>query len=317
MSEPSKAGHALASGWAATVRWPADILTAWGVSVAVSIPLALAMRSILSDSIGSSEAGQRLLSGWDGAWFRSFEAQATGLSSSFEPGVVGIGAVFRGLDAMVTVSLGNLGPAVLAAAVVYAGLWVLLSGGLIRRYLSPADPPGLLTAGVGELARLIPLAAIALSAHMAVLLLVFPSLSAFVERATIDVIDERIVIAWLAGKYALLWLLLGLIGLVHDYAKIAMVAETDRGVLGAIVAAAGLVRRRLTTVLAVAAGLLSGFLVVVAVYWVIAPGAEQANAFKILVAFGIGQASIAARIGVRCWGHAARVAVWRDEVGVR
>ena len=67
--------------------------------------------------------------------------------------------------------------------------------------------------------------------------------------------------------------------------------------------------KHLGLVSAVAFAGLAVFVAVVLAYWVVAATTADTNAFKMLVAFGIGQASIVARIGVRAWGHAARTSL--------
>jgi len=303
------AGAALARGWALVCRFPGDLLTVWVASLLLALPLGAVMRSALESSLGHSEAAARMVAGWDGLWFKTFKAQASGIEASFEPGIVGIGAVLEGLDAMITGALGSLDGAVLTAGVAYAALWVLMSGGLIARYRASEDPPTLLRAGVQHFGRLVPLALLAGLAHLAIWLVLFPTLHGMVERATLDVIDERVAFAYALAKYGAVWSLAGLVAIVHGYAKVARVNDPECSVSGAFQRALSLVRRRLASVLAVALAGLLAFVGVVLVYWLVAAGTDDTNPFKIFVAFGIGQASIVARIGVRAWGHAARTSL--------
>lgn len=303
------AGAALSRGLGLVRRFWGDLLTIWVASLLLALPLAAVMKSALESSLGRSEAGARMVAGWDGLWFRTFEAQATGVEKSFEPGIVGIGAVLKGLDAMITGALGNLDSAVLTAGVAYAALWVLVSGGLIARYRDPDDAPSLLRAGVEHFGRLVPLALLAGLAHLVIWLGLFPTLHAMVEQATQDVIDERIAFAWALAKYGVLWSLAGLVEIVHGYAKVARVADPSASLSTAFHRALSLVWRRLAAVLAIALAGVLAFVAVVLVYWLVAAGTDDTNPFKIFMAFGIGQASIVARIGVRAWGHAARTSL--------
>lgn len=288
-------------------RRPGDIAIAWAASFALALPLALGLRASLVDSLGHSEAGERMLHGWDGLWFRTFSAQATGLEKSFEPGVVGIGGLLSGLDALVTGTLGGLPGAVLAAGLAYMLLWLLLSAGMIARAARPHDAPGLLRAGAASVLRLVPLSLLSLLAYGATLLLLLPFLNRFVEVATADVIDERVAFVYAVAKFGALWLVLGAIGVVVDYAKVLLVVDSRCGTMTAVSGALSWIRRRPLAVGTIGVGILGSFVAVVGVYWVIAPGVVQINPFQILMAFLVGQASIAARIGIRAWGHAARV----------
>lgn len=308
-----KAGAALTRGLSLVRRFPGDLLTIWIASILFALPLAVVMWGALEGSLGHSEAGARMVAGWDGLWFRSWEAQAAGVEKSFEPGIVGIGALLKGLDAMITGMLSRLDGAVLGAGMAYAGLWVVISGGLIARYLDPEDPPSLLFAGVHHFGRLLPLALVAGLAHVVIWLGVFPALHRMVEQATVDVIDERIAFAYALIKYGTVWTLAGLVEIVHGYAKVARVADPERSLSAAFSVALSLVWRRFGAVLWVAVAGLLAFVGVVLVYWLVAAGTDDTNPFKIFVAFGIGQASILARIGVRAWGHAARTSLMRAD----
>ncbi|MBL4688066.1 MAG: hypothetical protein JKY37_25985 [Nannocystaceae bacterium] len=308
-------GSALVQGLSAVSGRLGDIAVIWLASLLLALPLALSLQASISQSLGHSEAGTRMLTGWDGLWFRSWEAQATGLQQSFKPAVVGIGAVFEGLDAMVTGALGSLPAAVLAAAGAYVLLWVLLSGGLIARYASPSQPPHLLRAGAEHFLRLLPLAGLAIAAYAFIFAVVLPMLTGIEQAALLDVNDERVAVAYAATKYGVVWLAVWSVGLVHDYAKVMRVTDRSLGALSAIADAVALMWRRAGTVMVVALGVFGGFIVVVLVYWFIAPGVQQGNPFKILMAFAVGQVSVAARIGLRCWGHAARVAVLAEDGG--
>lgn len=303
------AAQALSSGGSRVLRRWGCITTAWAASVALALPLAFVMRAALVDALGHSEAGERMLQGWDGLWFRAWEAEASGIEGSFGPGVVGIGAVLRGLDATITGALHTLPGAVLAAAAAYVLLWVFLSGGLIANYSQATDPPGVVRGGAQHFMRLLPLAALAFAAYATIWLWVLPWLHRMTAAATLDVVDERVAFGYALAKYGSVWALFWMVGVVHDYARVARVQDPRRTVASSIAAAVGFVRARWAAVLVTALGLFVGFLVVVCAYWIVAPGADQATPMSILFAFALGQASVVARIAVRCWGHAARAAL--------
>jgi len=302
----SGARHALSVGGSRVLRRWRGIATAWAASIALALPLALVLRAALVDSLGHSEAGERMLQGWDGLWFRAFGAEASGIEGSFGPGIVGIGAVLRGLDATITGALHTLPGAVLAAGAAYVLLWVFLSGGLIANYSSGTHPPGVVRAGAQHFARLLPLASLAFAGYATVWLGLLPVLHRMTTSATLDIVDERVAFGYALAKYGCVWTTFWLLGVMHDYARVMRVPDPSLSVLGALKAALRFVRRHWVAVLSTALGLFLGFLVVVAVYWAVAPGVGQATAPAIMFAFAIGQASIVARIAVRCWGHAAR-----------
>ena len=58
-----------------------------------------------------------------------------------------------------------------------------------------------------------------------------PALGGWIRAGTIDVIDERILAAWIVAKYAVVWILVLAIRLVIDYAKTDMGKKLVRGVI--------------------------------------------------------------------------------------
>lgn len=303
--DPIDSGRATALGWKRVKNnWPA-LAAAYGLNLLLVLPLAAALRASLADSLRHREAASRLLEGWDGLWHQSFHATARGIDSSFDPGIVGIGAVFRGLDALVTGALLDAPAAVLFVALAYLLGWTLLSGGLLARF--GGDDRGLLRLCGAHAGRMTGLAVVGWLGFWAVLGWWLPWLGAWVDERCRDVIDERVVVGWLLAKYALVWLLMLAIRQWIDYAKVFAVA--GHGVPAALRRSAAMLRTRLGAVVGVVLRVGAVGLALLVVYWVVAPGAEQANPFKILVAFLISQASVVARIVVRGWGLASAQAL--------
>lgn len=284
------------------------MLSAYLLSLLLALPLAAALQSSLRDSLRHREAAERLLTGWDGLWYRSFSAQASGLESTFDAGVVGIGAVFRSLDALLRGGLLDLPLPIVIAGLLYLLGWVVLSGGLLARF--GGDDRGLWRLGIAHAPRLWWIAATGWVLSLLVLGAVLPLLSVAVERACRDVIDERVHAAWLLGKYAVVWLLMLAIRLVVDYAKVAAVAEPSRSPRWALGQGLRTVGGRARAVIGVQAILGALGLALLLAYWAIAPGADQGNPFKILIAFLISQSSVAARVVMRALTLASEHALW-------
>lgn len=305
---PRSARAAVGEGWARVrAAWP-QVLTAYVLSLLLSLPLAAALHSALRQSLAHREAAERLLQGWDGLWHASFAAQAQGLQATFDAGVVGIGAVLRSLDMLVRGALLELPSPLVVAGLLYLVGWVWLSGGLLARF--GGDRRGVITLGAVHLRRLLPVVAVGWLGWALVLGVGLPALSAWVELQCRDVIDERVHAAWLLGKYAVVWLVVLAIRWVIDYAKVAAVADPSRSTLAALREGLRVCRARAGAVIGVAVilGLVS--LGLLLFYSFLAPGADQGNPFKILVAFIISQSSVVARVVLRAWGLASEQALW-------
>lgn len=308
-SEPVTARAAVVAGWDHVRRHWASVGVAYLLSLLLALPLAAAIGMGLRQSLAHREAAERMVEGWDGLWHRSFSAQAQGLETTFDPGVVGIGAVLRSLDALVTQRLLDLPPPLVAAGLCYLAGWVLLSGGLLARFRG--DPRGVVQLGAIHSRRLLTIAAVGWLAWALVLGWLLPALGELARASTRDVIDERIVAAWILGKYAVVWILVLAIRVVIDYAKVAAVDDPARSPFAALRLALALCRRRALAVIGTVTILGAVSLGLLGAYAVVAPGTAQDNGLELLVAFAIGQASVVARVVMRAWTLASAQALWR------
>jgi len=69
-------------------RAPAILIGVWVLTLLVSVPLALALRSMLAQHLGSSLAADTAASGVNYDWMQEFSDQATGLGTTFKPTMV-------------------------------------------------------------------------------------------------------------------------------------------------------------------------------------------------------------------------------------
>lgn len=309
-SRPGPARAAVSEGWdRVRSAWP-QVLAAYGLSLLIALPLAAALQAGLRQSLQHREAAERLLAGWDGLWHASFATKAEGLEATFDPGVVGIGAVLRSLDALVRGALFDLPLPLVVAGLLYLVGWVWLSGGLLARF--GGDRRGVITLGSIHFRRLLSVAAVGWLGWALVLGTVLPMLSAWVDLRCRDVLDERVHAAWIVGKYAVVWLLVLAIRWIVDYAKVAAVDDPSRSTVAALQEGLRICRHRTTAVIGIAVLLGMVSLGMLVLYSFLAPGADQGNPFKILVAFFISQTSVVARVVMRAWALASEQALWRE-----
>src|SRR4029078_2440686 len=111
---------------------------------------------------------------------------------------------------------------------------------------------------------------------------------------TKDITVERTAFALRIGGYLVFGALLLLCNLVLDYARVRIVVEDRRSALGAMLAGGRFVRRHSWGVLGLYALNAGAFLVLIAVYALVAPGAPHSGLSMWLV-FGLGELYILAR----------------------
>ena len=124
--------HAWRDGIRRVVSAPSVLVAVWAMTTAAAIPLTLAIRGDIRESLGSSLDADAAAQGMHYEWMQEFSGQATGLATTFRPTIVGFAAVLDNLSAFAD-NIPRPG-AVAAASGVYVLAWIFLSGGVIRRY---------------------------------------------------------------------------------------------------------------------------------------------------------------------------------------
>jgi hypothetical protein len=126
---------------------------------------------------------------------------------------------------------------------------------------------------------------------------------------TRDITVERTAFLIRIGLYAAFAIPLFFFNILFDYAKIRAVVEDRRSMIGAIVASWRFIRRHPIAVWAVYKTNAVLFLIVIGIYFLIAPSAK-AN----LLAFAIGQLYIVMRVVVRLQFTASQTALFQSKL---
>ena len=113
-------------------RAPAILAGVWALTVLVSLPLALGLRGMIEQHLGSSLAADTAASGVNYDWWQEFSDQATGLGVTFKPTIIGFGAVLDNLSAFLDNEHRPI--VIVGAASAYIVLWIFFAGGIIDRY---------------------------------------------------------------------------------------------------------------------------------------------------------------------------------------
>ena len=113
--------------------------------------------------------------------------------------------------------------------------------------------------------------------------------------------------------YAIFALLLVLVNIVFDYAKVRAVVEDRRSMIGAIIAGARFVRRNAAAVASLYLLTASLFLGLLLVYAVAAPGASSTGA-GFWLGFAIGQLYLLGRLWIRLVFFASETALFQGRL---
>jgi hypothetical protein len=284
------------------------------VTLLLALPLSIALRGMLEAQFGRSLTAQHVASGADYQWWQEFLHQATGLGSTFTPSIIGFGAVLDNLDAL----LDNEPMAATIAGVTAAWLliWSFLSGGVIDRLARERKTRthGFFAAAGVHFWRFLRLGLVAFFVY----LFLFGSLHGWLfadlyEYLIRDMTSERTAMLIRLLAYLVFGMLLILVNVVFDYARIRIVVEDRRSAIGAFVAGARFVGRHPGRVAALYLLNALAFTLLLLLYALLSPGAPGARLFLWGVLL-LGQAYIVGRHYLKLVFYASQTALFQSEL---
>ncbi|MFQ5709945.1 MAG: hypothetical protein ACE5HO_21015 [bacterium] len=301
--------EATKTGFARVVRAKRYIILVYTVNLIMALILGAAISSSIQSSLKQSVAAENLRNGFDDLWYRSFKANARGLDATFDPSVVGIGAVFNGLDSFLRGNLLKGSSAVLGIGLLYLMMWTFFSAGFISVYTTEDDSPSFFQHAARFFPRFLVLAALAGVVYFLFFNFVQRWLSDAVNSLTRETIDERVHFVFTVAKYAVLMILVWGVNVLFDYSKILTVLQDHKNALTAPIRAMRVVFPHLVKTFGLYLLLGVFWSALVVIYWLVAPGAAQASWIAVLGAFVIGQLYLVSRIGTRCLFYAGQSAM--------
>jgi len=293
-------------------RAPCVLAGVFVLTFVVTLPLGLALRAMIEEHLGSSLAAGTAAAGVDTDWWSEFSSQAQGVGASFTPAIIGFGAVMGNLSTMLDNNQQT--PAVAAAGAVYVLLWVFLAGGILDRYARnrPVRAHAFFSACGVFFFRFLRLAVPALLVYWVLYAYVHAWLFGSVYPwATRDLTVERQAFAVRVLLYLVFGLLLVACHVVFDYAKIRAVVEDRRSMLVALVSAVRFIRRQPGRVAGLYALNGLAFLLVVACYALVAPGAGGSG-WSLWAGLLITHLYLLARLFLKLLSYASQTALFQS-----
>ena len=296
-------------------RAPAILIGVWALTLLVSVPLAVAMRSLLMTHLGQSLEADTAASGVNYDWMQEFSEQASGLGTTFKPTIIGFGAVLDNLSAFADATPR---PVVIAgAAAVYALLWLFVAGGIIDRFARdrPTHASGFFAAAGQLFFRFLRLAVAQWAVYAALFGALHPFLFGTVyARLTHDMTVERNAFLVRVSLYLVFGAMVAAAMMVFDYAKVRAVVEDRRSMLGAINAAIGFIRRNAGATVALFGLNVGAFVIALAAYGLVAPGAGRAG-LTMWLGLAVGQVYVLARLWIKLTFWASETALFQGRLG--
>jgi hypothetical protein len=304
-------GAAWFDGFRRVLAVPAVVVGVLGATVLTALPLAVAMRDLLADGFGRSEEAALMATSFHLDWWQEFAAGASGIGTTFGPSLIGFATTLdtwgRLLDAAPLL-------APLAAAVaVYLGAWTFLTGGILDRYARqrPTRSVGFFSACGVFFFRFLRLAVVAGAAYWFLFTTVHPYLfDTLLDPRTVELAVERDAFAWRLLMYVVFALLLAVVALVVDYAKVRAVVEDRRSMIGALFASLGFIVRHPGRVLGLYLLNTLTFLALLGLWALVAPGVGGLGA-SMWWGFALGQCYVLARLVLKLQELASQTSLFQ------
>jgi len=290
---------------------PVVVAGLFAVTLLVSLPLAYALDTMIAAHLNSSLAAESLATGTNYDWWQEFSSQATGLGTTFILTITGFAAVLNNLSTFLDNA--PLAATVVGVTTAWMVLWSFLSGGVVDRFARArrTRSHGFFGACGMHFWRLLRLGAIAW--------MVYAFLFRFVHRwifsdvyvwLTRDLMVERSSFLVRLAGYVIFGALLVACNVVFDYARIRIVVEDRRSAIAATLAGARFVRRHAAGVLGLYGLNAVAFLLLIAVYALVAPGAPRSGV-SLWVALGLGELYILGRHYLKLLFYASETAFFQ------
>ena len=261
-------------GWRRVFAAPAVIAGVFLVTLLAALPLAVSLRGALQSHLGTSLMAGEAADAINYDWWQEFGSQATGLGSTFTPSIIGFATTLDSVSGLLDKRV--LITPIAWAIGIYVVAWIFLSGGILDRYARGRriGAHGFFAASGTFFFRFLRLGIAAGIAYWFLFVYVHEWLfTKWYVNVTRDLSVEHTVFYWRLLMYLIFGGLLALTTTLFDYAKVRAVVEDRRSMIWALVAAVRFLVRNPLRIAALYATNAATFLLVVAVWALIAPGA--------------------------------------------
>jgi hypothetical protein len=282
----------------------------YALNLTLALILGAALANAIQGSLGNGFAAENLRQGFDDLWYDNFTSQARGLAASFDPSVVGFGAVLNSLDGFLRGRLFNNDTAIIGMGLLYLLFWTFCSAGFISTYAGQSGEKSFFQQSAHFFPRFVGLAVIAAILYYLIFSFVLDWLSDAVTSLTRNTIDERVAFAYTVVKYLLLLLLVWGVNMIFDYSKIHLVLRDHKNFLTAPLQAWRFVKQNLGGTIGLYLAISLVWVLLMVIYSFIAPGAGQASWLAILGVFLLGQLYLLGRIWTRCLFYSGQTALY-------
>ena len=301
-------------GWRRVLAAPAVIGGVFAVTLLAAAPLAIAVRGSIEAHLGRSLMANLAADGVNWNWWQEFTSQSSGLGATFRPAIIGFAATLDNTAGLLD-GQREIAP-ITAAIAIYLLVWTFLAGGVLDRYARqrPTRAHGFFAAAGVFFWRFLRLSLIAGVVYW--FLFVYLHAWLFDEwyvRATRDLDVERTAFMWRVAMYIIFGTAVVAVNVLFDYAKVRLVVEDRRSAIAALTAALAFITRNPGAVLGLYAINALVFVLALAVWALLAPGAGGVGP-SMWLAVAMSQVYVVVRLAMKLQFMASQIALFQSRL---
>lgn len=301
-------------GFITTEKTTKMVLFLFLINLLFSLILGIPMYNSLKNSLGASEAGNRMVESFDYIWWEEFRDEAQGLERTFTPAIIGKGAILTNLESLIQMRIFSAPAILIGFGLLYIILHTFLAGGILSTFNQ--DEPRFAVKEFLQGAGSHFLRFFALMLFSWLFLFV---LGAFLRDAILPVIydissnsySEVIPFLLMLALSIITLFLLFFVQMVFDYARIKVVLEDENNVLKASGKAFLFVFKHPFSTLGLFYLIFFLSIVVTAIYILVKEIIPQSDILTVVAAFFLQQLFIFALVWIRCLLYASQWELYR------
>jgi len=301
-------------GFMATGRVTKMVLFLFIINLVFSLLLAVPMYNSLKESFGQSEAGSRMAKGFDYIWWQEFRDEAEGLETTFSPSIIGKGAILNTLESLIQMRFLSSPPILIAFGLFYIILHTFLAGGILTIFNQDVPKFSMkeFARGAGShFLRFLALMVFSWIFFIAIGVFLRDGFISIMSNVSADSVSEVTPFIFRLVFSVLTFVLLLLIQMVFDYARIKIVLEESRNILKSTLEALGFVFKYPFSTFGLFYLIFLFQAAVTVAYILLKELIPQSNFPFVLAAFLLQQLFIFAVIWIRCLLYSSQMQLHR------
>lgn len=290
------------------------ILMLFLLNFLLSLFLAVPMYHSLRNSFGDSLVSNTMVEGFDHLWWEEFRDQNEGLENTFNPEIIGVGALLINLENLTKMRFLSLPPSVLFFGFIYILFHTFLAGGVLTIF-RPENPSFSLKSFFSGGGNFFLPFVLYMLLFWFFLFFLIGSLNSWLAQISRGVsnnaFSEVLPFALELIFSAVILFLILFIHMIFDYIRIQTVHFKEKGVFHNIVFGVKFVLKNIGATLGLYILIGITGVILSLLYVLLASLIHQTNVIWIMAGFIIQQLFIFGIIWVRCWIYAAESELYR------